>query len=279
MGYALWRAGAAETLTYFGRRPEPPAHPVFSELSARYNVGLHRPGPETTAVLLAVPDSAVGDVAAGLAARGSAPVGCAAFHLSGALTVEVLRPLHEAGYEVGSVHPLQSVADPVRSAEALRGCFYAVAGGPDARAVARRLLGYLDARILEVPERKRPVYHAAAVMASNYLAVLLDTASRLLEEAGIRADEALPALLPLAKGTLDNIASLGIGPALTGPIVRGDVETVRLHVQMLPEPERALYCALGRGALELAERAGLDKGAASRLRTLVECGDEVLRQR
>lgn len=270
LGSALWKVGAVEALTYYGRRPEPPAYSLFHEDSVRYLYGLAPPGEGTTAVFLAVPDAAVAGVARELAALGSVPAECAAFHLSGVLAVEVLEPLHAAGYRVGSVHPLQAIADPELGAELLRGSSYAVAGEPEARAVARRLLLALDGRIITVTERMRPLYHAAAVMASSHVAAILAVASRLLEEAGVRAEDALPALLPLVRGTLENLRRFEPGMALTGPIVRGDVDTVRLHLRMLPERERALYCALGRSVLELAARAGLDEASVLALQTLLE---------
>lgn len=278
LGYALWKAGALEALTYCGRRPEPPVHPLFLEGGARYLYGVVRPEGGTTALLLAVPDAVVPGMARVLAEQGPAPAGCAAFHVSGALTVEVLDPLHGAGYAVGSIHPLQAVADPVRGAELLRGSYFAVAGEPEARATARRLVLGLGGRVIAVAERKRPVYHAAAVMASGYLAVMVAAATRLLEDAGVAPEEALAALLPLARGTLDNLEHLEAGAWLTGPMVRGDVETVRMHLQALPEPERSLYRALGRAALELGERAGLRGEAVSALRNVFEPEHEVLRQ-
>jgi predicted short-subunit dehydrogenase-like oxidoreductase (DUF2520 family) len=117
---------------------------------------------------------------------------------------------------------------------------------------------------------RRPLYHAAAVVASNYLPVLLALAARLLVHAGVDEDDAVPALLPLMRGTLDNVAELGIGPALTGPVARGDIETVRLHLRMLPEREARLYRDLGREAVALAEARGLGADLVAALRELFD---------
>ncbi|MBI4521912.1 MAG: DUF2520 domain-containing protein [Gemmatimonadetes bacterium] len=269
LGYALWKAGAVEALTYYGRHPEPPVHPVFFETPAQYVHGLARPGEGTTAVFLAVADRAIAEVAAALARQGPAPQDCAAFHLSGALTTEVLQPLHMAGYRVGSVHPLLSLADSPAAADLLRGAFFAVAGEPEARATARRLLLGIEGRMVSVSERMRPVYHAAAVMAAGYLTALVVKASRLLVEAGVRREDALPAVLPLARSALDNLERVGVPGALTGPIVRGDVEVIRMHLQALPDAERPLYCALGQAALELASERDLDAGAVAEMRALL----------
>lgn len=253
LGYALVRAGAVQSLTVCGRRAEPPAHPLFTEGLAEYAFGLVPPGPLTAAVFLAVPDGVVPELAHALAGQGTAPEGCAAFHMSGALSTEVLAPLHARGYEVGSFHPLQALAHPVTGAERLPGSYVAVTGGPGAVAVARRLAAALGSPILTVPEARRPLYHAAAVMASNFLPPLMDTACRLLERAGIPYEQALAALLPLVRGTLENIAEGGVEGSATGPVPRGDVESVELHLRALDPEGRRLYATLGLELLRLAE--------------------------
>jgi predicted short-subunit dehydrogenase-like oxidoreductase (DUF2520 family) len=252
LGYALLQAEAVEALTVCGRRPEPPAHPLFIQGLAEYVFGLAPPGPRTGAVLLAVPDGVVPEMAHALAGQGNAPEGCAAFHLSGALSTDVLAPLHARGYAVGSLHPLQAIANPVTGAERLPGSYFAVTGTPQAVAVARRLAGALGSPLLTVPETRRPLYHAAAVMASNFLPPLMDSACRMLERAGIPYDEALPALLPLVRGTLDNIEEMGVDASVTGPVLRGDLETLGLHLRALDPSDRRLYAVLG---LELARLA------------------------
>ena len=259
LGTALARAHALDALTFYGRSMEPPPHPVFDtrDPPVEYRVGFP-PLPEgTTVVLLCVPDRALSEVAHDLAAAGPAPRGCSALHVSGALTADVLAPLHDAGYAVGSLHPLQSLADPWDGVRRLTGACYAVAGEPAAMAAARRLARALDGTDFVVVNRDRPIYHAAAVFASNYIVALADTAIRLFEQAGVPADAAPEAVRSLMNGTLDNLEHLGVSSALTGPIARGDVDTVRMHLARLSPEDRALYCALGRRTLEIARAAGL----------------------
>lgn len=248
LGYALLQAEAVDALTVCGRRPEPPSHPLFTQDLAAYVFGLRRPAPGTAAVLLAVPDAVVPDMAHALAGLGPAPEGCAAFHLSGALSTEVLAPLHARGYAVGSFHPLQAIAHPVTGAQRLPGSWIAVTGAPVAVAVARRLAASLGCPVLSVPEARRPLYHAAAVLVSNSLPPLLGAACRLLEQAGVGREDALAALLPLVRGTVENVAENGVEGAVTGPISRGDLETVDLHLRALDAEDRRLYAVL---ALEL----------------------------
>ena len=270
LGFALWKAESVESLVYCGRKPDPPAHPLFIEGWARYVFGLERPAPGTTAVILGVPDEVLPELAMALAAQGEAPPGCAAFHLSGALGTDVLEPLLERGYSVGTLHPLQTLADPHLGAEQLTGAYFAVSGEPAAISVARRILNPLGSPVLTIPVARRPLYHAAAVFASNYLAGLIAAAGRLMVQAGVPEDEALPAILPLARGSLENLGALGPVRALTGPVSRGDVETVRLHLRTLEPRERSLYASMGMEILALAEEGGLSQETADELREIFE---------
>jgi len=270
LGYGLWKADVVDSLTFFGRRPDPPAHPLFIDGVARYVFGLERPEAGTTAVFLAVPDEMLAEISMALGAHGEAPPGCAAFHLSGALGTDPLAPLLERGYSVGTLHPLQSLADPVLGAEQLQGIYFSVSGEPAAVTVARRLLSPLGASVISVPFARRPLYHAAAVFASNYLAGLVAAAGRWMADAGVPEDEALDAILPLARGSLENLGRLGPVQALTGPVSRGDVETVRLHLRTLEPRERVLYASLGLEILALAGDAGLSEETVEELKELFE---------
>jgi predicted short-subunit dehydrogenase-like oxidoreductase (DUF2520 family) len=270
LGAALRHADAAEQIVYYGRAVEPPPHPLFDGPDAAvYRIGPAAPPPGTGILILAVADSALGDVAYDYARAGPAPPGCAAFHLSGALSTDVLAPLHGAEYAVGSLHPLQAVADPWQAPDRLVGIGWALAGEPAAMAAARRLVSALSGTALVVAPQYRPLYHAAAVMASNFLVALLSSSVGMMARAGLTEEEAVIGLLPLVRGTLDNIEQLGVSAALTGPIPRGDVDTVRLHLARLSDEERTLYCGLGLELVRLARAAGLEEQRAEELRELL----------
>ena len=271
LGAALLQARAVDRLIFYGRSLEPPPHPIFEpgDVAAEYRIGPHPVPTGTTILILAVPDRALAEVAYDLSLTGPAPPGCAAFHLSGALSTEALAPLHGVGYTVGSIHPLQSVADPWLSGDRLMGAAFAIAGEPAALSAARRIVDELGGRTLVIPPQWRPTYHAAASVASNFIVALLAFAVRLMEQASVPESEALPALLPLVRGTLDNLQQLGVPAALTGPIARGDVDTVRLHLARLSAEDRVLYCALGRELLRVSRLAGLDEERAAELETLL----------
>lgn len=269
LGQAIARAAGEVDLLYQGRRPEPPAHPLFIQGVARYQYGLERPPDGTHAVFLTVPDSVLGELAQALAARGEAPPGCAAFHTSGALGADPLAPLHARGYAVGTLHPLQSIAHPISGADRMFGSAFAISGEPAALSTARRLIGLLGGSGITVPTSRRPMYHAAAVFASNYVVTLLRQASSIFRAAGATQDEAERALTALAKGTLENVEELGIDAALTGPLVRGDVGTVELHLRTLEPGDAELYAALGKRTLVWV-RDQLPPDVAARLDELFE---------
>jgi predicted short-subunit dehydrogenase-like oxidoreductase (DUF2520 family) len=251
LGGALVRAGEVDTLEYWGRRAETPDHPMFDAGLATYRHGVELPAPGTTAIVLAVPDRVLPEMATILAARGEPPPGTPVLHCSGALGADPLEPLHARGYQVGTLHPLQAIANPVTGADRLYGASFAISGEPGAMAAARRIVGALGGRAITVPTARRPLYHAAAVLASNYLVVLLQTAARMLEAAGASPEEAEEALVGLARGTLENAAALGLDRSLTGPVSRGDAEVVGLHLRTLAPDDAELYAALARRALDM----------------------------
>jgi predicted short-subunit dehydrogenase-like oxidoreductase (DUF2520 family) len=257
LGYALLDADAVQSLTVFGRRPEPPAHPLFMQGAARYVFGMEAPGRDTDAIFLAVPDHVVPELAHTLAAQGDAPDGCAAFLLSSSLSTDVLAPLHARGYELGSFHPLMSVTDSISGAERFDGSYIAGLGSPEAMAVARRLAGALGSTLLMIPASRRPLFDAAVATATHYLPALMDTAARLLEEVGVERHDAVAALVALTRGVLGAIEERGIEMSLGGPAARGDVEAVDLHLRVLPPDIRGMYALFGREVVRLAG-AGLD---------------------
>lgn len=270
LGYALWQRDGVGSLVYCGRHPDPPSHPLFTQGNARYIFGLERPPGGTTAVILSVPDDALPEVATALARRGEAPGGTAALHLSGALSTDPLAPLHARGYAVGTLHPLQTVAHPITGADLLPGSHFAVSGEPQALSATRRILNALGSPSFSVPVTRKPLYHVAGVLASNYVQALLGAASGLLVRAGVPEEDALPALLPLARGAIENLDRHGPRQALTGPVARGDLETVQLHLRTLSPDERKLYAKLGREILERFPLPELDDDVREQLAGLFE---------
>jgi predicted short-subunit dehydrogenase-like oxidoreductase (DUF2520 family) len=267
LGLLLHRARAVSSLTYTGRSPEPAPHPLFlrARPRARYLPGVVPPVPGTTGMVLAVPDAAVAEVAARLAAH-PLPLGLPVLHLSGSLGAEVLAPLARRGCVAGGLHPLCAVSDPVEGVQRLRGAVFGVEGEGAARELAERIVRAAGGEAISLQGAAKPLYHAAAVFASNFMVSLVAVAERLMERAGVPPERVRDALLALAQGALENVHHHGPAGALTGPVARGDVETVLLHLSRLSGDERALYSLLAREALALARERGVDPEAAERMR-------------
>ncbi|HEU0015631.1 MAG TPA: DUF2520 domain-containing protein [Longimicrobium sp.] len=264
-------SGAVDAITVSGRAASPREHPVFASppIPIAYLAGLGAAPPHPSAVLIAVPDRAVGQVAGRLAALGIAP-SVPILHTSGSLSLDVLAPLGDAGHPVGSVHPLAAVADGGDGAERLRGVAWGIEGQGAAAEAAERVVRACEGRALRISPGHKAEYHAAAVFAANYGVALLSIAERLMGQAGVMEQDARASLAALAEGAVRNVAAHGPAAALTGPIARGDAETVERHLARLSPDLRAIYCLLGREALRLARGAGLDPAAAHRLAALLE---------
>jgi predicted short-subunit dehydrogenase-like oxidoreductase (DUF2520 family) len=227
--------------------------------------------PEARVVLLAVRDDSLRPLVDQLLQAGAFRRGQVFLHLSGALTVTVLRRLRQRGGVVGSMHPLMTVsAEPRRAAGHFRGAAFALEGDAGAVRAGRRLARALGALPVEIRPGQRARYHAGAVFASNYVVTALDAGQRLLVSAGFTERAARKALAPLTAASVENEAAHGPAAALTGPIVRGDAATVRRHLAALDPATRALYAALGRATLVLARSAGLSAADASRMRRVLE---------
>lgn len=188
-------------------------------------------------VLLCVPDSAVAAMASRLAPDPRVVVA----HCSGSLGLDALAP-HQ---RVASLHPLVSMPDAPTGERRLRGAWFAVSGDRLARRVAEALGG----SVVEVPEERRGAYHAAAAIASNHLVALLEQVRRIAGTAGVP----LEAYLDLVRATVDNVEQLGPGTALTGPVSRGDWDTVRAHLSGMEPGEVDEYLA---GVAAVADLAG-----------------------
>ena len=249
-----------------GRRERPPTHPIVAAGRARYRAGISEPPGAGARVIVAVPDSAIRDVASELAAAGEPGGACVALHLSGALDARELGPLAARGYRTGSLHPLQTVADPESGPERLRGSFFSFEGDPEAGDVAREIVEVAGGELLRLPKGDKGRYHAACVFASNYLVTCAAVATRLLSSAtGVEKEDAARALAPLWRGSIANLEAVGLPGALTGPVIRGDLKTVRANLAALDGADRELYRQLGLQALELGLQAGLAEDRAAEL--------------
>lgn len=247
----LASAEGVGAVTVYGRQEGVPAHTVFARGLARYVFGLEPFHRETVAVLLAVPDERVPELAFSVAGQGAAPAGCVAFHLSGVLPTDALAPLHSQGYALGAFHPLGASSRASEGATRVTGGYVAVTGSPAAVSVARRLTDALDADVLTVPAGRRPLVQAATAMVGGYLEPLIALSTRLMERAGIAADDAAPALISVARSALSRLEEGGTSVSPANPVVDGDVETLALHLRALDPEDQRLYALFATEILRL----------------------------
>jgi predicted short-subunit dehydrogenase-like oxidoreductase (DUF2520 family) len=239
-----------------------------------------RPGTDNAAasamgdiVVVTTNDDAIAGVVAEVADAGALGPSQLVMHMSGALPLAVLAPAAESGALIGSAHPMQSFATAEDALRMISGSVFGTTPGPNAAEMLEAIVRVLGGVVVAVADENKTLYHAAAVTASNYLVAVEDAAMGLLMRSGLDEASALRALEPLVSGTLENIRALGTTRALTGPIVRGDVETVRGHVEALrglPGEELRLYRSLGRRTLEIAlRRQALDAETVEALREVL----------
>jgi predicted short-subunit dehydrogenase-like oxidoreductase (DUF2520 family) len=209
-------------------------------------------------VLLGTADAAIEPVCTSLALAGVLGSGQTVAHLSGATGLGALGTAEAAGAGVLSVHPLQTCPDVDAALARIPGSAFAVtARDPEPLEVGMRLAADAGGRPFPLEDAMKPLYHAAAVFASNYLVAISALAEDLDGVAGI--PDARSALAPLRRATLENVETVGPSAALTGPAVRGDAVTVERNLRALgehaPHAVRA-YVALADLALDLASAAG-----------------------
>jgi predicted short-subunit dehydrogenase-like oxidoreductase (DUF2520 family) len=208
--------------------------------------------------VIATPDAVIEPVCRSMAEAGALERAGAVVHASGATGLDALAPAAALGAATLSVHPLQTCPTVEAAVERIPGSAFAVTAlDDDAYSLGEGLARDAGGRPFRIADDLKPLYHAAAVFASNYLVTVTAIAEELEREAGL--DDPLGALAPLQQATLSNVERVGPAAALTGPAVRGDAATVRRNLEALAKhaPDAvSSYVALADLALALAERSG-----------------------
>ena len=225
--------------------------------------------PASKIILITTPDGEILKTADRIASLVASPRGRTVLHTSGALAAsEVLAPLAAAGFATGSLHPLVSISEPRTGAEKLRGAFYCVEGDAAANRVARSIVHDLQGHSFHIASNSKPLYHAAAVMASGHVTALVALATEMLIQCGLDDKTARRVLMPLLESTVANLSVSEPATALTGTFARGDLVTVKRHLQALSNTRLtdalAAYKLLGRRSLELAEKK-IDTGTRKQI--------------
>lgn len=229
--------------------------------------------PAADVVFITTPDDRIEPVCNAIARNNGFKKDAVVLHCSGALPSTILSSARACGAAIGSLHPLQSFASTIFDRNPFSGIITDIEGDAPAVTLAREIATDLGANSLLIKTDAKTLFHASAVVASNYLVSVLDLAFAFMGEAGVPRKEAWAVLGPLVDGTLSNVRKVGIPDALTGPISRGDVETVACHVRAIEEKTPALlalYKALGQHTITVALAKGsLEKNAAEALEKIL----------
>lgn len=224
-------------------------------------------------VFITTPDREIARVAEAVAMRQGFHAGQIVAHTSGAHSASELHGVREKGAKIVSIHPLQSFADVQGAMKNLPGSFFALEGDEAAMTAAREIVADLGGKAFTIQAKDKPLYHAAACIASNYLVSLMYFATSLCNYFGLSHEEAFQALFPLVQGTIYNIKRTGPVQALTGPISRGDATTIQDHLPVLEQvgkEELNLYRTLGLYTVLVAlEKGSINQNQASLLKEIL----------
>jgi predicted short-subunit dehydrogenase-like oxidoreductase (DUF2520 family) len=206
-------------------------------------------------VFITTPDSAIESTCSAIAQNAGFTDHAVVLHCSGALASSVLSSAKTCNAWTGSIHPLQSFASAEYRTNPFQGIIVSIEGEDPAVKIAKTIAADLGGTAVTLLTEAKTLYHASAVAASNYLVTLIDLAVQLIEKAGIDRQDAFNLLKPLIEGTLSNIEKVGVRKALTGPIARGDVKTVKKHMEEIgfKRPDLlALYKVLAFYTIDIA---------------------------
>jgi predicted short-subunit dehydrogenase-like oxidoreductase (DUF2520 family) len=196
------------------------------------------------------------------------------FHMSGVGGLDLLEPAKKAGAAVASIHPLQSFSSIDQAIQNIPGSYFGITADKKAEKLAKKIVRALGGIPIFISDEQKPLYHAAACVASNYLVSLLNVAESFYQAIGLTEKEAKKAYLPLVYGSLRNIERSGSINALTGPIARGDFGTVRKHIAAISDilPQYAsLYSSLGLLTVKIAQQKGtLNTSRAKKINDLLK---------
>lgn len=271
------RLGGVPVLGLWARRP-----PAARAAGAAAGVAAFSSAPpdillEAEVVVLAVRDAVIGDVAQMLVGTGLVNKRHVLLHCAGAASArEALGGVAASVGGVGTLHPLQAIADGRTAMRALKGTVFGVEGDEVGRAAAAKLVTALGGVVLALDSSQMAAYHCAAALASNYIVSAIDAAAQVLAGAGVSPSQATQALVPLAEGALRNVVHKGTVEGLTGPVRRGDAATIQRHLDALRDrPDlAALYRALARHAVEIATRVdgpdAPDRKGLTQIRQILE---------
>lgn len=217
--------------------------------------------PHADLIFITTPDAAIAETCLTLAENPNIKTWSIIVHCSGTLNSDILSPMKQKGRFTGSVHPMHSFANPEFSVENFTNTYCAIEGDAEATKIITRVFDSMGAITFSINKDKKAIYHAAGVFASNYLVTLYQQAMSCIKDAGVEEKTGAQAMLRIMKGTLSNLErTMSAQNSLTGPIQRGDAETIINHLNALKNPmQKELYALLGNATLGLTQHSAIQK--------------------
>ncbi|MDO8687484.1 MAG: DUF2520 domain-containing protein [Dehalococcoidales bacterium] len=195
-------------------------------------------------------------------------------HCSGVASTDILEPARESGAQVGAFHPLQTFANVKQAIDNIPGSTFALEAEEPLLTTLKDIATALNGQCIELKASDKVLYHAAAVMACNYMVTLVKLSTDLWQTFNVPPQTATKALMPLLQGTLNNIANVGIPQCLTGPIARGDAGTIKKHLSALEKVAPnvlSTYRELGLQTIPIALGKGkINQRQAEELQAILE---------
>jgi predicted short-subunit dehydrogenase-like oxidoreductase (DUF2520 family) len=221
-------------------------------------------------IFITTPDGAIGQIAGEVKWH----TGNSVVHCSGADSTDTLEPARKLGASVGAFHPLQTFASVKQAIDNIPGSTFAIEAEEPLLTTIKDMATALDGSWIELKASDKVLYHAAAVIACNYLVTLIKLSTDLWQTFDVPIDKSTRALMPLLKGTLNNIENVGIPQCLTGPIARGDTGTIKKHLEALKKSVPSVlstYQELGLQTIPIALAKGrIDQAQAKEMETLIK---------
>lgn len=247
-----------EISVVFGRRPEF-LQDLAYKVGARIAPCIAQVIAEADLIFLTIPDDLVSSFAQEISKSSQILVDKVFLHTSGVLEAEILEPIRKRGGIIGSIHPLQTFADRDTGWKSLPGSWFALDGDEKALSQGEELVRALCGKSFSLSQGTKPLYHTAACIAANYLVTLEYISAQLFRLCGVREESFYAIFGPLIEKVVENIKNKGLLNALTGPVSRGDLGTVRLHLERLQAlaPEFVgFYRVMLQHTVDLAHRQG-----------------------
>jgi predicted short-subunit dehydrogenase-like oxidoreductase (DUF2520 family) len=228
---------------------------------------------EADCILITTPDDAISSACQEIALC-QAIKGKFVFHMSGAGGLDLLESANKAGAAVASIHPLQSFSSIDQAIKNIPGSYFGITADKKAQLPAKNIIRDLGGIPLFISSDQKPLYHAAACLASNYLVSLMNAVESIYRAIGLNEKDAKTAYLPLVYGSLKNIEKSGSISSLTGPIARGDFGTIKKHIMAINKnlPQySSLYSSLGLITVKVAQQKGtLNAGQAKKMNAILK---------